>query len=175
MEKIGGDVIILQMCTKNLNLMMYGSWDTEWSRKSKFWKNGKTSWNSWNILLCMWTKNKYHMMYDSWNKRCDIQNFWSFWVVFCPFTSLFPPLPPPPPWGIIISQICTINDNGMWNVWNVWFPEIWSTMHRTFCHFGLYFCPFTLPTHSPANYPENQNFEKMKKTPGDLSFYECVP
>ena len=97
MEKIGGDVIILQMCTKNLNLMMYGSWDTEWSRKSKFWKNGKTSWNSWNILLCMWTKNKYHMMYDSWNTRCDIQNFWSFWVVFCPFTSLFPPLPPPPP------------------------------------------------------------------------------
>ena len=99
-------------------------------------------------------------------------HFGSFFALSPPSSR---PCPPPPPWGIIISQICTINDNGMWNVWNVWFPEIWSTMHRTFCHFGLYFCPFTLPTHSPANYPENQNFEKMKKTPGDLSFYECVP
>ena len=30
MKKFAGDIIILHMCTKNHNHMMYGSWDTEW-------------------------------------------------------------------------------------------------------------------------------------------------
>ena len=29
MKKIAGDIIILHMCTKNHNHMMYGSWDTD--------------------------------------------------------------------------------------------------------------------------------------------------
>ena len=41
-------------------------------------------------------------------------------------------------------------------------PEIWSGMGRTFCHFGLFFALL------PPNNPKNQNFEKMKKTPGDI-------
>ena len=41
-------------------------------------------------------------------------------------------------------------------------PEISSTTYRIFCHFGLFFA--LLP---PKN-PEKQNFEKMKKTPGDI-------
>ena len=40
--------------------------------------------------------------------------------------------------------------------------EILSATDRTFCHFGLFFA--LLP---PRN-PENQNFEKMKKAPGDI-------
>ena len=32
MENIAGDIIILHMCTKNHDHMMYGSWDTEWDR-----------------------------------------------------------------------------------------------------------------------------------------------
>ena len=30
-----------------------------------------------------------------------------------------------------------------------------------------HFCPFTAPPSPPKN-PENQNFEKMKKPPGDI-------
>ena len=40
--------------------------------------------------------------------------------------------------------------------------EILSATERTFCHFGLFFA--LLP---PRN-PKNQNFEKMKKAPGDI-------
>ena len=38
-QKFAGDIIILSMCTKNHNHIMYGSWDTEWDRQffCNFW------------------------------------------------------------------------------------------------------------------------------------------
>ena len=42
-------------------------------------------------------------------------------------------------------------------------PEISSAMDTIFCHFGSLF------TLLPPNNQENQNFEKMKKMPGDIS------
>ena len=42
-------------------------------------------------------------------------------------------------------------------------PEIWSMTKRIFCHFGPFFSLFT------PNNPENQSFEKMNKTPGDIT------
>ena len=39
-------------------------------------------------------------------------------------------------------------------------PEIRSVTDELFCHFGSF-----LPFYSPNN-PKNQNFEKMKRTPG---------
>ena len=46
--------------------------------------------------------------------------------------------------------------------------EIWSTTDRTFCHFR----PF-LHFYHPNN-PKKQNFEKMKKQPGDIiTFHMC--
>ena len=42
-------------------------------------------------------------------------------------------------------------------------PEIWSAIDRTFCHFGLLFFAIL-----PSMDSVNQNFEKMKKTPGDI-------
>ena len=82
---------------------------------------------------------------------CNGQNVLSFWTVFCPFA---PPPPPPindpenqnfekmkkkkkkkkPPQYITILHMCTINDNHMCMV-----PEIWSETNITFCHFGLFF------------------------------------
>ena len=41
-------------------------------------------------------------------------------------------------------------------------PQIWSAIDRIFCHFGQYFA------HLPPKNPKNQNFEKMKKLPGDI-------
>ena len=48
--------------------------------------------------------------------------------------------------------------------WKSWcmIPEIWSTADIIFC-----FGPFFALLH-PPNKPENQNFEKRKKTPGDI-------
>ena len=53
---------------------------------------------------------------------------------------------------------------------------IWSTTDRIFSHSGPFFAllhPLTQPPPSPppprqSNNPENQNFEKMKKTTGDI-------
>ena len=41
-------------------------------------------------------------------------------------------------------------------------PEILNLTDRKFCHFGPFFALL-----SPNN-PKNQNFEKLKKTPGDI-------
>ena len=41
-------------------------------------------------------------------------------------------------------------------------PEIWSTKDIIFVILG-HFLPFY-----PTNNPKNQNFEKMKKNPGDI-------
>ena len=51
-------------------------------------------------------------------------------------------------------------------------PEISSTTDIIFSHFGLFFAILPPPPPLSKN-PENQNFEKMKKTPRDIiiSFY----
>ena len=41
-------------------------------------------------------------------------------------------------------------------------PEISSAMDRICCHFEQFF------SHLPPKNPKNQNFEKMKKRPGDI-------
>ena len=64
MKKFTGDIIILRVCTKNHNHMMYGSWDTEWDGqnfchfgpffailpgKSKFWEQEKSTWKCYHF------------------------------------------------------------------------------------------------------------------------------
>ena len=46
--------------------------------------------------------------------------------------------------------------------------EIWSATDRIFSHFGPFFALLTPPPPPPNNNPENQNFEKMKKSPEDI-------
>ena len=43
------------------------------------------------VILHMFTKIQDHMMFASCDMKCDRQNFWSFWIIFCPFTQLFTP------------------------------------------------------------------------------------
>ena len=58
---------------------------------------------------------------------------------------------------IIILLMCTINDNHiMYGSWDM------KRNRHNFCHLGL-FLAFSLPKNL-----ENLNFEKMKKTPGDI-------
>ena len=49
-------------------------------------------------------------------------------------------------------------------------PEISKAKDRFFCHFGPFFAPFI-----PRKSWKIQNFEKMKKTPGDiLILHKCI-
>ena len=165
MKKFAEDIIILHMCTKNHNHMMYGSWDTEWNRQKKLslclmipniriLKKKET--NAWRYYH--FTHVYYKLQsYDPWSLRygaCDWQTFLSLWAVFFPITPHPPPspnaLPNNPkkqnferkkkiPGYIIILHMCTINGNYMMHG-----SEIWSVTDKIFSHFGLFFT--LLPT-----------------------------
>ena len=60
---------------------------------------------------------------------------------------------------IIILHMCTKKQPS----YEVWFQR-YGVRHN-FLSFWAIFCPFTLP----PNNQENQNFEKMKKSPGDAT------
>ena len=68
------------------------------------------------------------------------------------------------PKDIIILHLCTTNDNH-----DVWFLIYQAQQTRFFVILG-YFMSFYL-----SNNPKNQNFEKMKKAPGDIIIYTSVP
>ena len=101
---------ILHLSTKNLNDMIYSSWDIECdglkliilgqflpfylppplpknAEKTELWKNEKK--NAWNIIILnMCTKNPNDMMCGSFHAEWDGQIVLSFWPIFCPFTRL---------------------------------------------------------------------------------------
>ena len=60
------------------------------------------------------------------------------------------------PGGVIILHMCILNYNHM--MYGSWAMECEG---QTFLSFWTIFCSFT-------NNPKNENFEKMKKTPGDI-------
>ena len=98
MKKRAEDIIILLMCTKNLNHMRYGSWDTEWDRQNFlfFWaiffpfnlpqtfeKMKKASGDTNTLNIC--TNNCDHMMYASWVMEWDRHS-----VIFGHFLPFYP-------------------------------------------------------------------------------------
>ena len=168
--------------------MMYVSWHIEcdrqnflsfWTifcpftplttRKIKILKNWKKK--SGNIIILhMCTTNDNHMMYGSWDMKHDRQNFLSFWTVFLPFylpnnlkNQNFEKLKKPPE-DIIILHMCTINDNQMmYGSWDI------EHDRKTFFVILNHSLPFY-----PSNNPKYQNFEKLKKTPGDIIILHIV-
>ena len=102
-----GVIIIWHKCTKNHDHMLYSSWDMARDRCNffSFWpsfcpfcppnspknqnliKKKKAPGDS--IILHKCTKNRDHMLYCSWDMVRDRCNwYFSFWAIFCPFTSL---------------------------------------------------------------------------------------
>ena len=90
-----------------------------------------------------------------------------FFVILDCFLPFYPPNNPKnqnfekmkkPPGDIIILHMCTINDNHM--MYGSWDME--CVIDRIFVILD-HFLPFY-----PTNNPKNQNFEKMKKMPGDI-------
>ena len=114
----------------------------------------------------MCTKNHDHMLYCSWDLACARCNsYFSFWAIFCPFTPVtakktkISKKMKKTPGDIIILHKCTTDDNHMiYGSWDM------KCVRQNFLPFWTAFCPFTLP----PNNPKNQNFEKLKKTPGDI-------
>ena len=159
------DVIILHMCTKNHNHMMYASCDMEWYRYKFLWfwaifcpftplttqkenileKPKKMSGDI--IILQKCTVNHDHVMYDSWDMKRDRQNFF---VILGHFMPLYLTNNPKnqnfekmkkAPEDIIILHKCTKNHDRM---------LYWSwDMVRDGCNcyfsFWTIFCPFTPP------------------------------
>ena len=71
-----------------------------------------------------------------------------------------------PAGDIIIFHMCIKNHN----IWCT-IPEIRSKTDKKICHFGPFFALLPLP----PNDPQCQNFEKMKKTPGDaIILHKCT-
>ena len=135
-------------------------------KKQNFKKMKKTPGDI--ILLHMCTINEDHMIYGSWNIRHNRQNFLSFWAIF----ALSPP-PQTPPQRHRKSRFWTIEKNiwrcyhfvqvdHKWQSYDVWFLRYGAWQTEFFVTLDCFF-PFY-----PPNNTENQNFEKMKKAPGDI-------
>ena len=110
-------------------------------------------------------------MHDSWNRELNGQNFLSFWTSFCPFTLLtITKIKTLKKWkkrlDILSFYKCVPQMTILWCM----VPEIWSMTNRFFLSFWTIFCLFTL-----SNNRENEHFEKLKKTPGDIiNLYRCT-
>ena len=106
-EKKPGDIIILHNCTKNHDHILYGSWDmarnickcyfsfwvifcpftslTAWKIKIKK-KNEENTWTYHHFTIEHQKSWSYAILFLGYGTRgC---NYFSFWVIFCPFTSV---------------------------------------------------------------------------------------
>ena len=100
MQKIPGDIIILQMCTTNDNHMIYDSRDMERNRHIflPFWNifcpftsltTCKIKKPAGDIIFHKWTTNHDHMLHCFWDTTQNGCNFYfSVWTIFCRFTPL---------------------------------------------------------------------------------------
>ena len=116
------------------------------------------------IILYKRTKNHDHMLHCSLDMARSGCNYFPFCGIFCPFT-------------LLTAQKIKIFKN--WkkhleissfyiNVLKIMIrwctvPDIWCLTDVIISHFGLFF------TFLPPNSQKNQNFEKMRKTPGNIN------
>ena len=147
--------IILHLCIKNLGeiglkLAILGHFLSCYPSKTPKNQNfEKMKKNAGDIILHICTKNHNHMMYDG---------IFSFWVIFCPFTSLKNPKIKilkkwkKPPGDIIIFHVYQKS----WS-YGVCFLRYRVPQTKDFAVLGHF-----LPLYPPNN-SDNKNFEKMKK------------
>ena len=159
MKKASRDVIILHMCTKNHNHMMFASWDMEYNRQifvisghfcpftplltsqKKFGINVKKTWVYYpitNVYHKWWSYDVWFLRYKAWQT-----------VILGHFLPFDPPnnlknqsfeKTKKQHLKILLFYTCIPQ---MMIIWCL-VPEIWSTTDRIYCHFGLFFA--LLPT-----------------------------
>ena len=114
----------------------------------------------------------YHKwkLYDVWFQRYGVwqtESFFSFWTIFCPFTSLITQKTKIlKKWKkkkkhLEISSFYIRMPKIMIICYT--FPAIWHITDVIIFHFGLFFCPFT-----PLTAQKIKIFKKMKKTIEDI-------
>ena len=96
-------IVILPMCTKNHNYIMYGSWDTEWDRQNflSFWAifplsapenlenlNFNIEINTWRYYNFTHLHHKWQW-YDVWFLRYEVQ-MTEFFVILDHFLPFYP-------------------------------------------------------------------------------------
>ena len=178
-----GDIIILHLCSKSLNDMIYSSWDIECERlilviighllpfyvppppfsknqKIKIPKKWKENCRRYHHFTHMYQKTQsLEVQFLRYGRYRDRHNFLKTWAVFCLFT---------PPNNLEVKilkkwrkhqeissfETCVPKTTIIWCM----LPEIWSATDTFFCHFWpLLLFYFTTD-------PENQNLEKILKT-----------
>ena len=104
MKKNPGDVIIWHKCTKNNDHMLYCSWDivcNEYNCYFSFWAifctftsltaqniKIKKKWGK-QLEISSFYNSAPNILYCSWDMvRNECNCYFSFWAIFCPFTSL---------------------------------------------------------------------------------------
>ena len=109
-------------------------------------------------------QNLDDMIYSSWDTEWNMLKL----VILGHFLPFYPQKTPKNPnfekWNTLleISSLykCVQKVTIIWCM----VPEMWSATDKIFCHFGPFFALLPLP----PDKPKNQNFEKLKKTPGDI-------
>ena len=160
MKQFAGDVI-LHMCSKSHDHVMYASWDTEWDRqnflmffasccpfttltphpsplmipeKQSLEQKRKKCLEILSFYTYMYAINEHH---DIWFLKCKVWLTQIFVILcnFLPFQS-HNSSENQALGDIIILHICPINDNHL-------MYGSWDMTERIFCYFGSFFCPFT--------------------------------
>ena len=153
MKKGSGDVIILHVCTKNHDHMMYGSWDMECDRQFFFVILG-------HFLPFYLTNNPNNQNLEKKKKQleklsfytcvpqmiiCMVPEIWSMTDrIFCHYGAVFALLPPSQnkqkfkKWIKHQAILFYTSVPKMKIIWCM-VPEIWSMTNNFFCHFGPFF------------------------------------
>ena len=138
-------------------------------RKSKIFKNEKNTWRYYHFT------NVYHkrQSYDVWFLKHRVQRTEVFVILDRVLSFYFPNNPKKSKFWkneknhleILSFYICVPKLTIIWCM----VPETLSATDRIFCHLD-HFLPFY-----PLNNLKNQNFEKTKKTPGDITIlHKCT-
>ena len=161
-KKTAGYIIILNMCTINDIIWcmipeIFNATDQIFcyfgpffallpthplkTQKIKILNKWKKHLETYTIILHKCTNNYDHMLCSSWDMACVRCNYFSFWVIFCPFTPLtaqkikiLKKNMKKTPGDIIILHMCTKNnDQMMYSSWymvcNGWIDG-WKKWHR---------------------------------------------
>ena len=152
-----GYIIILHMCTKNHDHMLYCSWDMvhdSCNSYFSFWANfcPFTPLTAWKIKISKkmkkaprdiiishkYTTNQDHMLYCSWDMAYDGCNcYFSFWVIFCPLTAQKMKISKKNEKRASRYHRFTIVSKIMIIYYTI--PEIWCMTNVIVFHFGLLF------------------------------------
>ena len=150
-KKNAGNIIILHMFTKNHNILGHSSYGdgiiyTCATKNTIIWCMLTQIWSATYIIFCHF-RPIFALLHHYWPKKWKFRkNVKNTWGYY-PFTHVYHK-----------SKSC--------DVWLLRYKVQWTEFFYILGHF-LHF--------DPPNNPENQSFEKLKKSLEIFSFYTCVP